>query len=246
MEADVERALLSLGLEVEEARLYRLMVTRGPSTVATLAPLAGLSRTKVYSVLDGMVTKGYAVLVADQPRTYSAIDPELLIERRMDDLGSAREVIETELSPLYSELDRSSSMSLRGRAALRLTEDMLKRAKRDIVFVISFVPKGAVSGITALLDEVRSRGVRVRTVVSEALVDSALLTKLRSLTELRVGKVPKAGMLIVDDEEVLIGSLEDGNGLETGGTIHGLWSRDRELIKLQMRLFEDIYEEGVA
>jgi sugar-specific transcriptional regulator TrmB len=246
METEVERALLSLGLEAEEARLFRLLVTQGPCTVARLAPAAGLSRTKVYSVLDGMVAKGHAVLVADQPRTYGAIDPEVLIERRMVDLGSARAIIETELSPLYDDQDRSSSMSLRGRAALRLTEDMLRRAKRDIVFVISFVPKGAVSSITTLLDEVRARGVRVRTVVSDALIDSALLGRLRSLSELRVGKVPRAGMLIVDDEEVLIGSLDDGAGPETGGIIHGLWSRDRELIKLQMRLFEDIYEEGVA
>lgn len=242
----MERALLSLGLEAEEARLYRLMVINGPGTVAKLAPAAGLSRTKVYSVLDGMVAKGHAVLFTDQPRTYAAINPEELIERRMDDLGSARAVIETELSPLYDYGDRPGSMSLRGRAALRLTEDMLRRAKKDIVFVISFVPKGAVSGITALLDEVRSRGVRVRTVVSDAVVDSALQSRLRSMTELRVGKVPRAGMLIVDDKEVLIGSLEDGSEQGTGDTIHGLWSRDRELIKLQMRLFEDIFEEGVA
>ena len=246
MDEDVERALLSLGLEAEEARLFRLLVVRGPSTVAGLAPAAGLSRTKVYSVMDGMVSKGYADRVSDQPRTYSAIDPQVLVVRRMEELGTAREVIETHLSPLYDEVGRTGSISLRGRATLLLAEEMLGRAKRDIVFVISFVPRGAVSGITSLLGDVRSRGVRVRTVVSDALEDSALLARLRSLSDLRVGKVPRAGMLIVDDEEVLIGSLEDGRGVDTGGTVHGLWSRDRELVKLQMRLFEDIFEEGVV
>lgn len=249
---DVDWALAALGLVPEEGRLYRLLVSSGPSTVGALAPAAEMSRTKVYSVLDGMVAKGYAEQVTDRPRTYMAVDPERLVRRRIEDFGSAKEVIEAELQPLYhQERITSRHLSLRGTAVFSRAEEMLKRSKREIVFVVSFIPQGLVSRLTYVLDDLHSRGVRVRTVVSDAVEDSALLGRLRSLTEVRIRKVPNAGMLIVDDEEVLIGSLSptpetEEEGDREVGRLQGLWSRDAELIKLQRMLFEDIYNEGVT
>jgi len=241
LEKEYERALVALGLEPIEARVYMELVRKGPRTVGLLAPATGLSRTKAYSVLDGMVAKGTAVLVTHRPRTYTAVDPEKLLRRKMDDLGSAKAVIDGGLVPLYREQGDRGDVSLMGGAVIQRTEEMLRRARRDIVFVVGFVPKEAVARMTGLIDEVRERGVRVRTVVSDVLVDSVLLAKLKNLTELRVRRMPNAGMLIVDDEEVLIGSND-----EEGSSIKGLWSRDRELIKLQRMLFEDIYERGVT
>lgn len=238
---DIERALVAIGLDAVEARVYSALIESGPSTVGRLAPSTGLSRTKAYSVLDGMVAKGMAVLVSERPLTYAAVDPEALLRHRMDNLGTAKAIIEQELVPLYRRVEDHSSINLTGTAVIGRVEEMLGRAKREIVFVVGFVPKETVVRLTGLFDEVRQRGVNIRTVVSEALVDSALLARLRSLTELRVRKMPNAGMLIVDDEEVLIGSKD-----EDGSTLRGLWSRDIELIKLQRMLFEEIYEQGVA
>jgi len=241
LDEEYERALIALGLEPVEAQVYLEMVRKGPRTVGLLAPATGLSRTKAYSVLDGMVARGTAVLVTHRPRTYTAVDPRALLQRRMEALGSAKQTIEEGLVPLYREQEDRGNVSLMGTAVLQRTEEMLQRARRDIVFVAGFVPKEAVARMTGLIDEVRERGVRVRTVVSDALVDSTLLARLRAVTELRVRRTPNAGMLIVDDEEVLIGTNAEG-----GSDIKGLWSRDRELIKLQRMLFEDIYERGVA
>ena len=249
---DIDWALAALGLEPEEGRLYRILVSRGPSTVGALAPSAEMSRTKVYSVLDGMVAKGYAERVTDRPRTYVAVDPDRLVRRRLEDFGSAKEVIELELSPLFQQQRATSRhMSLRGNAVFRRAEEMLGRARNDIVFVVSFVPQELVSRLTTIMGDLRDRGVCVRTVVSDAVEDSVLLGHLRALSELRVRKVPNAGMLIVDDEEVLIGSLApttspDDDKAKGISRLQGLWSRDAELIKLQRMLFDEIYNEGVA
>jgi sugar-specific transcriptional regulator TrmB len=248
---DLDWALLAIGMEMDEVRLYRVLVTQGPCTVGGLAASVDLSRTKAYSVLDGMVAKGYAELVNEHPRTYFALDPDILLARRIEDLGSAKEVIQNELSPLFEEQRaHGRNISLRGMAVLSRTEEMLKRARREIVFVVSFVPAELNSRFAAVLDELHARGVKARTVVSDAVIDSVLVDKLRRFTDLRVRKVPNAGMLIVDDEEVLIGSLTPPDA-SSGGKVapyrlHGLWSRDSELIKLQRMLFEDIYRGGVA
>lgn len=249
--SDLDTALQAMGMDAEEARLYTILVATGPNTVGSIAPAAGLSRTKAYSVLDRMVTKGYLELVADHPKTYSPTDPMELLRRRVEELGIARHVIEEEVLPILEQQgSRSRNLSLRGSAVFSRAEEMVKRAKREIVLVASFIPNEMTNRLANLLAELHSRGVKVRTVMSDAVSDSALLAKLRNLTDLRVRKVPNAGMLIVDDEEVLIGSMASPHGSSDGrdpvARIHGLWSRDRELISLQRMLFEDIYGEGVA
>ena len=254
VDGNVERALQAIGLADDEARMYGLLVARGESTVGALAPLAGLSRTKAYTLLDRMVAKGLAERVGDHPRTYMATDPELLLMLRMQDLGSARKLIETELVPLYSRhRGQARQITLLGTAVLRRAEEMLGRAKREIAIVTTFIPKEILHRLTGVMAELRARGVRIRTVVSDALIDAEVLAKLRSLTELRIRSVPNAGLIIVDDEEVLIGSLVDP---EEGGSGHlgagaappvltGLWSQNLELIKLHRLLFEDLYgQEG--
>lgn len=251
---DIDWALLAIGLSAEEASIYRLLVARGPSTVGALAPSAGLSRTKAYGVLDCMVASGYAEMVTQSPRTYAAIDPETILRSRQEDLGSASEVILRELKPVYrAQVANSQQVSLRGNAVFRRTEDMLKHAKREIVFVATFVPKELASKLGLVISEVCTRGVKVKTVVSEALAEEGLMGRLRDLVDLRVASVPNAGMLIVDDEEVLISSLPQGdlearNGVDHGDYSHvqALWSRDVELVKLHRLLFDRMFTQGVA
>ena len=145
-------------------------------------------------------------------------------------------------------------MSLCGNAVFRHAEEMVQRAKREIVIVATFFPQELTSRLATLIDEVHSRGVKVRTIVSDALEESSSLRRLKDLADVRVRRVPNAGMLIIDNEEVLIGSLDEvGNDWTSEGArpdgvarLNGLWSRDVELVKLQRMLFEDIYRDGVA
>ena len=261
---DIDLALGALGLGEEEARLYRLLVERGPSTVGALAPAAGLSRTKAYGVLDGMVARGLASMVGDRPRTYAAADPDSVLRRRSEVLGSAERLVRRRLVPRFrAQEGRARQSTLRGMAVMRRAEEMLARAKHEIVLVATFLPHDLAVPLAASLRDVHERGVRVRTVVTQALMDDRRLRALRGAVDLRVTSAPRAGMLIVDDEEVLIGSFgaegdddEDGGVDEDGALdakeagqgaharIRGIWSRDLELIKLQRLVFERLYSQG--
>jgi sugar-specific transcriptional regulator TrmB len=236
-----------MGLHDAEARLYQLLVSKGPCTVGFISPLAGLSRTKAYSVLDRMVRDGYAILVTDRPRTYAAVHPKRLIERRTEDFGSATEVIRSELFPVYSTQNSSDmQMNLKGVAVLRRAEDMLRKAKREIIIVGSFLPREVGSRMTSTLKEMHARGVNIKTVVSEAIAEEGKLGFLKGLIDLRVTNVPNAGVLIVDDEEVLIGSMEEDATGDAYSRLRGIWSRDLELVKLQRMLFDRLYSQGAV
>jgi len=255
---DVEQALGALGLGDEEARLYMLLVERGPGTVGALAPAAGLSRTKAYGVLDRMVARGLASLVGDRPRTYAAADPDTVLRRRSEDLGSAERIVRSRLVPQFrAQEGRARQTTLRGMAVLRQAEEMLGRAKHEIVLVATFLPQDLAVQLAMSLRDVRARGVRVRTLVTHALMRDRRLRALRGDVELRVTAARRAGMLIIDNEEVLIGSF-GAEGDEEGGEargalegqgvaqpgIRGIWSRDLELIKLQRLVFDRLYGQG--
>jgi len=250
---DVGRALSALGLDETEARLYALLVERGPSTVGALAPAAGLSRTKAYGVLDGMVARGLATMATDRPRTYAAADPDRLVRRRSKDLGSASRVIRSKLVPLFDgrppEVGQSS---LQGIAVLRRAEEMLGRARTEIVLAAAFLPREAAARLAPALREVHARGVRVRTVMSRSLMEDGCIRRLGGVVDCRVTSGPRAGMLIIDDEEVLIGTLSrgsprgggEGRGARAPDRLTGIWSRDAELVKLQRMAFDRMYSEG--
>lgn len=75
------QTLVGLGLHENEAVLYTLMLTRPPSTVHELAPVAPFTRTLLYHVLNQLVARGL-VRVRDNAwrAVYTAEDPTRLYD----------------------------------------------------------------------------------------------------------------------------------------------------------------------
>jgi sugar-specific transcriptional regulator TrmB len=102
--------LVELGLTTYEAKAYLALVRRDSSAPADVARLAQIPRQRVYDVLATLVHKGLASQWPGPPAKYSAVDPELAIERllseRRDELvrieESSREMIEA-LKPAFTE-----------------------------------------------------------------------------------------------------------------------------------------------
>jgi sugar-specific transcriptional regulator TrmB len=108
MPARAER-LVELGLTTYEAKAYLALVRRDSSAAADVARLARIPRQRVYDVLSTLVHKGLAAQRPGPTARYSAVDPELAIERllreRRDELvrleESSRVMIET-LRPAFA------------------------------------------------------------------------------------------------------------------------------------------------
>lgn len=100
--------LTRLGLTSYEARAYTTLVRRDSFSAAQVARQAGLPRQRIYDVLDTLVQKGLATSRPGPHAKYSAIAPELAVERL---LGARRRelsameldgaAIVEELTPAY-------------------------------------------------------------------------------------------------------------------------------------------------
>lgn len=84
------RRLQQLGLNAYEARSYLVLVGHPRFKALELAARAHVPRQKIYEVLDSLVEKGFAQVVQEKTKLFSAVEPSLSIpsflERRAQSL----------------------------------------------------------------------------------------------------------------------------------------------------------------
>jgi hypothetical protein len=89
------RALQQLGLNAYEARSYLVLLGHSRFKALELAPRSHVPRQKIYEVLDSLVEKGFARVVQDRTKLFSAVEPNLAIPAY---LARKRELAEQELT----------------------------------------------------------------------------------------------------------------------------------------------------
>jgi hypothetical protein len=108
------RALQQLGLNAYEARTYLVLLGHSRFKALELAPRSHVPRQKIYEVLDSLVEKGFALVVQDRTKLFSAVEPNLaipaylarkrqLLEHELTDQARSASNLMEDLSGLYSE-----------------------------------------------------------------------------------------------------------------------------------------------
>src|SRR5271166_1788837 len=73
------RRLQQLGLNAYEARSYLVLVGHPRFKALELAARAHVPRQKIYEVLDSLVEKGFAQVVQEKTKLFSAVEPGLAL-----------------------------------------------------------------------------------------------------------------------------------------------------------------------
>lgn len=78
------RRLQQLGLNAYEARSYLVLVGHPRFKALELAARAHVPRQKIYEVLDSLVEKGFAQVVQEKTKLFSAVEPSLAVPSYLD------------------------------------------------------------------------------------------------------------------------------------------------------------------
>src|SRR6202050_3156332 len=108
------KRLQQLGLNAYESRSYLVLLGHPKFKALELAARAHVPRQKIYEVLDSLVEKGFAQVVQEKTKLFSAVEPSLAIpgylgrkrqvlEQELTDNGRAGESLIDDLKNLYSE-----------------------------------------------------------------------------------------------------------------------------------------------
>src|SRR6266567_190266 len=103
-----------MGLNAYEARSYLVLVGHPRFKALELAARAHVPRQKIYEVLDSLVEKGFAQVVQEKTKLFSAVEPTLAVpgflarkrqamEQELTDQSRAASAVIDDLSAAYSE-----------------------------------------------------------------------------------------------------------------------------------------------
>lgn len=108
------RRLQQLGLNAYESRSYLVLLGHARFKALELAARAHVPRQKIYEVLDSLVEKGFAQVVQEKTKLFSAVEPNLalpsflarrrqIMEHELSDQSRAATALADDLTQLYSE-----------------------------------------------------------------------------------------------------------------------------------------------
>src|SRR5215208_7602581 len=83
------RRLQQLGLNAYESRSYLVLLGHPKFKALELAARAHVPRQKIYEVLDSLVEKGFAQVVQEKTKLFSAVEPSLAIPGYLARKGEA-------------------------------------------------------------------------------------------------------------------------------------------------------------
>lgn len=181
------RRLQQIGLNAYEARSYLVLVGHPRFKALELAARAHVPRQKIYEVLDSLVEKGFAHVVQEKTKLFSAVEPEMAIPAYLERRGQQ---LEHELSEqsrlgidLVGDLKESYSEGQGGKGTLdylRLVSDPNQTATqyrkmladvREEYMEFSRPPYAVDPLDEQLVKQARRRGVRCRLLIEAVAVD---------------------------------------------------------------------------
>ena len=222
------RRLQQLGLNAYESRSYLVLLGHPRFKALELAARAHVPRQKIYEVLDSLVEKGFAQVVQERTKLFSAVEPSLAIpgylsrqrlalEQELADHGRTGAALTGELTALYSEgqggrgtLDYLRIVSEPAQTAAEYRR-MLANVKTD--YLEFSRPPYAVDPLKEqMVKQAAGNGVRCRLLIEAARLDEEHRQRLADYAavgvEVRVADSLPMKLAVFDGERGLVALLD--------------------------------------
>jgi len=222
------RRLQQIGLNAYEARTYLVLIGHPRFKALELAARASVPRQKIYEVLDSLVEKGFAQVVQEKTKLFSAVEPTLAIPNYIDHRRRQLERERTEQARLAIALSEDLISSYSHGKKERGTLDFLRivnepghtattyrRMLADVrhEYLEFSRPPYAVDPLDEkLVREAQSRGVACRLILESAAMDDEHRQRLNDYAaygiEVRVVESLPMKLALFDGAQGLIALLD--------------------------------------
>ncbi|RLG36357.1 MAG: hypothetical protein DRN91_08135 [Candidatus Alkanophagales archaeon] len=193
-----------LGLSSSDAKIYILLLSRGPLSSSKIAEMLTMHRPQVHDSIKRLSAKGLVEVLGGRPSTYRAVDPEILFkvfEKEMKDLrAKAREVLSS-LEISAKEVDYGVWM-LRSYEGITLkAEGLIEKAQIDLAvcgseeFILRMIEK---------LRRARERGVLVYTIVYSKECPKRIIPVIKKYFDKVKWAISGDIMVIADSKEAVL------------------------------------------
>ena len=209
--------LVPFGFTPTESMLYRELVTRGSTSAYALSKAVGVARANTYQALNGLVAKGAAVLIAQDPQVFRPIAPDALLALITSRHAQSLDRLEKEVHSIGRNGAPATTEFREGRSFGDLA---LRTAVRAEV-VTCMAPADTITTLTPiwrkrLADEAQTELWTIGAAPGDSSFNIAGEVKSEAVARLfGIGSI----VCLVTERRAIIGILEEGN-------IRGFWSAD--------------------
>jgi sugar-specific transcriptional regulator TrmB len=222
------RRLQQIGLNAYEARSYLVLIGHPRFKALELAARAHVPRQKIYEVLDSLVEKGFAQVVQETTKLFSAVEPNMavpaylsrkrkMVEHELTEQARTASALIEDLAEAYSEgqgergtLDYLRIVSEPSQTAVQYRKMLAEVATEYLEFSR---PPYAVDPLDEqLVKQACSRGVRCRLLLAAGTLDDEHRHRLQDYqnagVEVRMAESLPMKLALFDGRQGMIALLD--------------------------------------
>ncbi len=244
-------ALQELGLTYYGSKAYYALILAGTSKASEISEIAEIPRSKVYSVLKRLKTRGWASIEGRRPLRYSPVTPKEVIEKKKEDYIFTVDRAQRELVSIYEgrvERELPNIWLVRGTDnTVAKIGEILRRAQETVSMLGSLYLPGETEMLEEISRQLSSRGVDMRIMSKEEITiggEQILLKEvLSTVTDcLKIIDTPLIRFIIVDGREMMIVfSLAPGDRAALDNVL-ALWMPSSDVASLMLSNFDMMWE----
>ena len=102
---DQINTLKKLGFTNDEALIYHVILISKECTVGEISRSINFSRSKIYGVIDNLLSEGIVVEGSTHPKSYYPIDPREIAEKRLKEIKSFDQSVSKRLDALEATIE---------------------------------------------------------------------------------------------------------------------------------------------
>ena len=249
-------ALHLLGLTEYEARIYLVLVRKGPIKAGELSFFGQIPRAKTYGAINELERKGLVRIIPGKPEVYSAVSPgEVLmpmVNKRARELTDASGIVESLMLTFETNKyvkregpkEADGFWEIQGRQGVfNKISQIISDATRSVNYCTS--APGLVRAYKVhcdALEKVSRRGVTVHVLSPLDQENTIIAREISEILDFKVLDKPFGQNFVTVDgrELVVIETLPEDLRTDQGAD-KGVWTTNRLMVELHNQLFDRIW-----
>lgn len=230
------KSLKEIGLNEYEARAYAILIRHGQATAGKISAQSRVPYSRIYDILESLQQKGLVKIHPGTTKTYTADDPQQLIniieQKKKSILEAEQEAVN--LKKIYETNEEDPVIITTGQKNFYKIVKEMKSAKTysySIRYNIEPRPEFLRKNVGA-----KERGVELKNLVryDDETKENAKIWLKETKLELR--KIENDGIAMsIDDDEIMISMIKSNTTMLI---------RDKAFVKLMKIFYENTWEKS--
>lgn len=253
--AEILKTLVNCGLSEYESKVYSSLVFMGTSKAGMISKESEVPQSKIYEVLDQLMSKQLVEVFEGRPKEFRAAEPENALKRLLEEKVKEIESVKSQVESMSGFLKESKKEEVGGgvwivkgdrfKEFFNKTADMLERSEKYVYAITRDFSRSA--SFAESLNRCMKRGVKVRVVGMEKINQMnyyrALWYKDKGIEVRSFDAKVHPRVIVVDGKEVLL-RLDYNPQKRNRFQFSSLWSEDASLVAVMDNYVKNMWKNA--